>query len=381
MISSGVMTMSESPIKVALIMGKMNPGGKKTLALQYFMHANKEMTEYHFICDSDSFGVPEDEIINAGGFVHYIAPYQNIVANMRDMKSLFEREKFDIVHAYNSTMNVFPMYVAKRASVPVRISESLSMAHEREFKTLIKKILRPTSRLFATNYMACGEDCGRWQFGQKMFDAGKVDVFKTAIDSRANAFDPHLREVTRSALGVEDRFVIGFIGRFAEQKNPLFMIEIFKHIHELNDNAVLLLIGDGVLKDKMLEAVHAAQLEESVLYLGLQEDIVRFYQAMDCFLLPSLYEGLPVVGLEAQCSGLPVFFSDTITREASFCDLGHFLSIEAPPQDWASVIVENHEKRSLRRDMSALAASSGFDSREEALRLQDYYFQLLRNNA
>lgn len=366
------------PRKVAFVMGKMNPGGAKTLAMQYFSHANRGEMQIHFICDSDSTAVPEDEIVQMGGEVHYVAPYQRILANMRDMRSLFVSERYDVVHAFGSTMNVFSMAVAKISGVPVRVSESLSMAHGREPKTIIKKILRPTSKLFATDYVSCGEDCGRWQFGDKAFDDGRVVVFKTAIDARANAFDADLRARTREELGFDDQLVVGFIGRFAAQKNPLFLIEIFKEVCRLDPTAVLLLVGDGPLRESMFGAIQDAGLDEHVQYLGLQENIVKYYQAMDCFVLPSLYEGLPIVGLEAQCSGLPVYFSDTITREVAFCDLCDFLPLEGPAREWAHRIVARHKKRGPRDDKSALAVEGGFDSRAEAIRLQRYYADRLK---
>ena len=169
---------SKWPMKVAFIMGKMDSGGKKTLAMQYFLNFNPAKVEVHFVCDADSNAVPADEIGAHGGRVHMIAPYQNIAKNMADMRALFRREGFDILHAYNSTMNLFSLCVAKKCGIPMRISESLSMANEREAKTALKLVLRRLLKLYATHYMSCGEDCGRWQFGDALFDAGRVDVFR-----------------------------------------------------------------------------------------------------------------------------------------------------------------------------------------------------------
>jgi hypothetical protein len=145
--------------------------------------------QFDFICDSDSQAIPEEEIKKLGGRVYKVAPYQNIVRNMSDMKRIFEQNQYSVVHAYNSTMNLFPMAVAKSCNVPVRISESLSMAHEGDWKTVLKKMLRPMSKWFANYYMSCGEDCGRWQFGDKLFDEGKVDVFKTVVNTEYNTED------------------------------------------------------------------------------------------------------------------------------------------------------------------------------------------------
>lgn len=368
----------KKPIKVAFIMGKMNSGGKKTLAMQYFLNFDPAEVEVHFICDADSYAIPEDEIRRYGGFVHMVAPYQNIVKNMGDMRELFAREHFDVLHAYNSTMNLFPLKAAKQAGISVRISESLSMAHEREPKTYLKLILRKFSKQYATHYVSCGEDCGRWQFGDALFDAGRVDVFKTAIDSVRNSFDEGLRARTRAELGVaDDELLVGFVGRFVVQKNPMFMLETAKEFVALNPKVRLVLVGDGELRDEMLAYVNANDFSDHVLYLGLREDIAGFYQAMDCLLLPSLYEGLPVVGLEAQCAGLDVFFSTEITSEAAFCELGHFLPLADGAKRWAetiSAVLEGHRDRTSR---SKDCVNAGFDSRVEAKRLAMYYANAL----
>lgn len=166
------------PMKIAIIVGKMDSGGKKNLIMEYYRHIDRNIVQFDFICDSDSQAIPEEEIKKLGGRVYKVAPYQNIVRNMSDMKRIFEQNQYSVVHAYNSTMNLFPMAVAKSCNVPVRISESLSMAHEGDWKTVLKKMLRPMSKWFANYYMSCGEDCGRWQFGDKLFDEGKVDVSK-----------------------------------------------------------------------------------------------------------------------------------------------------------------------------------------------------------
>lgn len=366
------------PIKVAFIEGKMNSGGKKTLSMQYFLNFDPAEVEVHFICDSDSNAVPTEEIEAHGGRVHIISPYQNIVKNMSDMTDVFKRERFDVLHAYNSTMNLFPLRVGKKCGIPVRISESLSMANEREPKTVLKLILRRFSKLYATHFMSCGEDCGRWQFGDTLFDAGKVDVFKTAIDSRKNSFDPALRTRTRTELGVaDDELLAGFIGRFAAQKNPMFLLEIVGELCKLNCKAKFLLIGDGEYREQMLAYIDSNGFADRVIYLGRKEDIVGFYQAMDCFLLPSLYEGLPVVGLEAQCAGADVFFSSEITPEASFCELGHFLPLADGAEEWAKKINASFICMKERTSRSDECIAAGFDSRAEASRLQDYYARAL----
>lgn len=355
-------------------MGKMNAGGKKNLVMEYYRHIDREKMQFDFICDSDSEAIPKIEIEKLGGRVYKIRPYQSILGNIMDIYKLCKKNKYSVIHSYNSTMSVFSMFAGKMADVPVRISESLSMAHEEDWKTILKKILRPMSKWFANYYLACGEECGRWQFGNRLFDAGRVDVFKTAIDVNFNTYNEELRKKVRREFGWEDKIVIGHIGRFTVQKNSVQVIKIFDAFAKKEPNAVLCLIGDGELKNEVLAKVMDLGIEKKVYYLGEREDIQQFYNAMDAFLLPSLYEGLPMVGLEAECFGLPVFFSTEISREASVCELGHFLRLNVSEEYWADVMIKEVKKNMfVRKSRQKEVKEAGCDSVSEAIRLQDYY--------
>lgn len=366
------------PLRIAIVIGKMDTGGKKSLVMEYYRHIDKSTIQFDFICDDNSHDIPYDEINSLGGRIFLAPPYQKIVKYIMTLYKIFKENHFLIMHAYNSTMNIFPLMAAKFAGVPVRISESISMANKGDSRTFLKLMLRPFSHCFATHFMACGEDCGRWQFGNKLYDSGKVALFKTAINTTQHAFDPILREMTRKKYNLSDKIVMGHIGRFVEQKNPLFMLDIIAELCKLSDKIVFLLIGDGKLKQQIIDKIDVLKIKEKVLYLGRREDINQFYQAMDAFLLPSLYEGLPVVGLDAQCAGLPVIFSDEVTREASACDLGYFISLKTSPQYWAHQILNVTTRHiPLRKSMAAQVKDHGFDSYNEAYRLQLYYLNTL----
>ena len=361
-------------IKVAFILGKLHSGGKKNLVMEYYRHMDTDKVRIDFICDSDSNAIPEEEVLALGGKVYRVAPYENIMQNMRDMAKIFKEEQYDIVHAWDSLMNLFPLVLAKRAGVKVRISESLSMANKNEKKTIIKYALRPFSKVATNYYMACGVDCGVFQFGRKAYDDGKIAIFKTAINAKANAFDLELRQITRTKFGWENKTVYGYM----MQKNPVFIIDIFNEIQKMQENAHLVLIGFGDLEHKMMERVQEYGINEKVENLGRREDIKQFYNAFDAFLLPSLYEGLPVVGLESQSCGLPIFFSTEITPEAKACEMAHFINLNTPVQEWAKEIVSAVKQNSdNRRSYADEVIAAGFDSESEAKRLQQYYINKL----
>lgn len=365
-------------IRVAVVMGKMHAGGKKNLVMEYYRHIDKNQVQFDFFCDMDSNSVPKAEIESLGGRVYMIPPYQKIFANIKVMKKIFKKNKYPILHGYNSTMNLFAMLAGKQCGIPVRINESISMGHKNDKKNILKNMLKPFSKCFATHYMSNGDVCGRWQFGNKLFDEGKVTVFKTAIDTDKHRFEPKLRRKCRKEFALEGNIVIGHIGRFTVQKNTLFIIDIFNEIAKKEPKVKLLLIGHGELENEMLARIKQYGIEDKVLYLGKREDIHQFYNAMDCFLLPSLYEGLPVVGIEAECCGLLIFFSTEIPKESSPCDdLGFFIGLDKSAEEWAEkILVETKRNMGKRTTHADNVKKNGHDSKEESKKLQDYYIKL-----
>ncbi len=358
--------------RIAVIMGKMHSGGKKNLVMEYYRHIDRNKIQFDFLCDDDSNAIPIEEIESLGGRVYVVPRYQNIVANIKAIKEICKENKYKIAHGYNGTMNVFGLYAAKCAGVPIRINESISMAHNSDKKTYIKNVLKPFSSCFSTHYMANGEVCGKWQFG-KLYNKGKVAVFKTVINVDENKFEPELRDKCRKEYGLQNNIVIGHIGRLTAQKNTLFIIDIFNEIRKIETKAKLLIIGDGELREDMLARIKEYGIEDKVQYLGRREDIRQFYNAMDCFLLPSLYEGLPVVGIEAESCGLPMFFSTEVPEESSPCDdLGVFVGLDKSAAEWAKEVVEK-VKHTERRNHSNEVKLAGFDSVTEAGKLLKYY--------
>lgn len=366
--------------RIAVIVGKMHSGGKKNLIMEYYRNIDRSKFQFDFICDKDSNAIPHEEIEELGGKVYLVTPYENIFKNIIDIYKICKKNKYDIIHAYNGTMNIFSLFAGWCAGIKIRINESISMGHKAEKKTKIKKLLRPFSRLFSTHYMANGEACGRWQFGNSFYEKGKIQVFKTVISCDNNKFDNDLRVKTRQELGIQEELLIGHIGRLTAQKNTLFLIDIFCEILKKNPSSKFLIIGDGDLRVEMEEKINRLQIQDSVIYLGRREDIQQFYNAMDAFVLPSLYEGLPVVGVEAETCGLPTFFSTEIPKESSPCDeLGHFISLNKSATYWADEILKATLKNMpCRKDYSYEVKCKGFDSRMEGSKLGIYYSELLK---
>ena len=370
-------------IKVAISLNKCDSGGQKSLVMAYLRNFDRSRVQFDLIVDADSNSIPYEEVEKLGGRVFVIPPYQKIFKHLSALKRIFSDNDYDVLYAVNNTMNIFPLYVAKKKGIKVRVSESLTMAsHQELLKTVLKTVLRFFSHCWCNYYMANGRDCGIYQFGKKAMEQGKVAIFLSPVDAKANTFNPELRAITRKKYGWENKIVYGFIARFEKQKNPLFLIDIMYFISRKQENAHFVIIGAGSLEKKMKERINEYEMGNRLSWLGRREDIKQFYNAFDAFLLPRLYEGLPVVGVESQATGLPVFFSENITKEAGIAELGHYISLKKPADEWADVIIEE-TKKSIpnRRGREDDLIKCGFDSVTESNRLLDYFEKAVREQA
>lgn len=368
------MKKKEEPIRIAQIIGKWLGGGVEAVVMNYYRHLDHSKVQFDFICDDDSTNIPYDEIEKLGGKVILIPPYQKVFKYQKELRRVLRNGKYEIVHSHINTLSVFPLYAAKKVGVPVRIAHSHSTTNKKEWKkNLLKQVLRPFSKKYATNYMCCSELAGRWLFGDKAYDEGKVYILNNAIDLDKFKYDKKIRDKKRKELGIkEDTIVIGHIGRFVAQKNHTFLIDIFNQFHKKEKNSILLLAGQGPLQEEIKNKVRELGLDDSVGFLGQRNDANELYQAFDVFLLPSLYEGLPVVGVEAQASGLLCFFSDDMTKETKVLDSTVFMSLSNTSEEWTGEILTNlkdYKRINTKNEVS----DNGFDIEIEARKLEKYY--------
>ena len=364
------------PIRVAQIMGKHVTGGIKSVIMNYYEHIDRNIIQFDFFVDSDSPLKDYSDIERMGGRVYEIPPVTNLFHHINECRKLLKEENYLIAHAYINTLNVFPMFAAFLAGVPVRIAENLSTAHPGERKTVLKNILRPLARLFPTHIAANSVFSGEWIYGKRNMKNCKIIC--NAIDLNKFCYDEDLRIKTREEYGWNKKFVIGHIGRYHYQKNHEYLIEIFEAVHKKDPDAVLVLIGYGELKDHIFEMIEKKGLSSYVFDLGGREDITQFYNAMDCFVLPSFYEGLPVVGIEAQATGLPCILSSEITKETKITDVVDFVNLKQSPEEWADTILK--WKGYHRRDLSKQITANGYNIEKEAHVLKEYYLSCIRDS-
>ena len=365
--------MSE-PIRVAQILGDMTGYGVERYVMNYYRHIDCEKVQFDFIAHEGSTVIPYEEIEELGGRVFLVPHYLHLGRYMAALEQLFRENRYPIVHAQIGTMSVFPLCAAKRAGVPFRVVHNHATATLSEVKkSLLKYILRPFAKVYATHYAACSKHAAEWLFGRRTVERGDVKVIYTGIELEQYRYDAAVRAQVRKELGLEGRFVVGHVGRFCIQKNHEFLIDIFRAIHERRPEALLLLAGDGETRPAVEDKLERLGLRDDALLLGRRDDAGRLYQAMDVFLLPSRYEGLPLVTVEAQAAGLKAVVSTAVTEEAKVRDDMVFLELSAGAERWAEeALAADRDGRAYEGDYSA------FDVTVQAKHLEQFYCGLVQ---
>lgn len=361
------------PIRVAHVMGKMVGGGVEQVVMNYYRHIDRSKVQFDFLVDADSKLVPRRQIEALGGRVFTIPPYQNVFEYQKAVKSLFQGQGWEVVHSHINALSVFPLRAAKQAGVPVRIAHSHSTSGRGEYaKNALKAILRTQSKRYPTHRFACSRLAGEWLFGE----GSDFEVVHNAIDLNRFFFDATARAEARIGLGLDDeQFAIGHVGRFMAQKNHRFLIDAFSEVAKRCPDAVLLLVGTG--EAMSLAESRAAELgiADKVRFLGQRGDVDLLYQAFDVFVLPSLYEGLCLVGIEAQAAGLPCILSDAITREVDVTGTCRFLPID-DPDAWADAICGVERRDDAERFAIQVSAFADYDIERQGDRLTEKYLSL-----
>jgi len=364
--------MENKKIKIAEIIGKYVGGGVEEIVYNYTSNLDKDIFQIDFIIDEDSLFIPKEKIEKAGINIIIVPPYQKVWDYQKKLIKIFKENKYDIVHSHINALSVFPLRVAKKAGIKVRIAHSHSTTNPKEKKkNLLKLVLRKFSKLYSTDYMACTEFAGRWLFGDKTFENCEVYVLNNAINIDKYQFDLEKRNSKRKELGLDDKtFVLGHIGRFVAQKNHSKLVDIFYEFQKNNKNSKLLLVGQGPLMDSIKNKIKLLNIEDKVMFLGQREDVNELYLAFDCFVFPSLYEGLGMVVIEAQCSGLPCIASSEVPNVTNITNLVTFVSLEDSNEKWCNEIkrIKNDRKNYIKE-----IKESGYDINLETKKLMDYY--------
>lgn len=347
-------------MKRILIIGlSSNTGGVETYVINFIRHIDRENYEIYYPKRNGRSVVYQRELDELGiiGICfpenrHHILKYRNA------MDYIYNKYQFDVVYFNNCDLvSIDPLYYAYKYDVPIRIMHSHSSENTSKPNKFYHRMMEWWSNKkldqYATHLFACSEVAGKWMFGDRKFK-----IIKNGIDLKKYSFDPEKRKIIRTENGIDDQKVIGFVGRLSPPKNPLMLLRIFSFIHQQDNNFVLWIIGDGEEKQEMQNLTRKMGIESSVNFFGIKQNVNELLNAMDCFLLPSLFEGLPFVLVEAQANGLPCVVSSAVSEEANIGELVEYVDLEQSPEYWAERVLEASKKD--RVDVSQKLIEAGY---------------------
>lgn len=365
------------PIRVLQVVTHMNRGGLETMLMNYYRHMDRSRVQFDFLVHRENRGDYDDEIESLGGQIHRLprlVPWSGSYKKALD--SFFEAHpQYKIVHVHQDCLSSVILKAAKKRDIPVRIAHSHNTSQDKDLKYPIKLFYKQFIPKYATKMFACGQKAGDW-----MFSGAPFEVLNNAIDTAACRYDSQTARSVRQTLGIrETDFVAGHVGRFCPQKNHTFLLDIFSQMAVKNPNARLLLVGDGSLRQSMEEKAATLGIADKVIFTGVRADVPVLLQAMDVFIFPSLYEGLPVTLVEAQAAGLSCLISDGVPDDCILTDLIHRHALTAPASSWAiSALDLQKEPRSCRTGEAIAAA--GYDIVRNAQWLEQFYLSQWKVN-
>lgn len=370
--------MMEEPIRILHVLGGTDLGGAESRIMDLYRHMDRSCVQFDFLVHTDREGYYDKEIKELGGRIFRVPRFRlyNCFAYKRAIREFFrEHHEFEAVQGHMTSTASIYLPVAKKAGVPVTIAHARSAGVDQGLKGILTRLLRKNLSKKADYLFACSEIAGISVFGKKAAAEGKTIFVPNAIDCQAFAYDEGKREEMRSKLGLAGRYVIGHVGRFHYAKNHEYLLRVFAALCQEDEAAggkyALILLGEGGGMQEAKELAQELGIKEKVSFLGNHSNVNDYYQAMDYFVYPSRFEGLPGTVVEAQACGLKCLMSDTICSEVAVTDLVQTMSIKDAPLEWANYIIKtaDYERQGRVKELQA----AGFDVAGQAKVMTDFY--------
>lgn len=316
----------------------MNAGGAETFLMKMYRAIDRLKYQMDFCINTKEESFYEKEILSLGGKIYRIpSKTESLKEFKRQLSDIIRREKYKyVLRITSSAMGFMDLKIAKKAGAKICSARSSNSNDGKSIKAKAAHVLgKLLYRKYADVKIAPSDLAAKYTFGKKAYRRGEVHILHNALDLNLYSFDEQTRNHIRKEFSISDNVkIIGHVGRFMSQKNHSFLLDIFNEIHKQNQNTVLMLVGKGELEDKIKEKIKALNLEDSVIFTGVRSDIPALLSAMDVFVFPSFYEGMPNTVIEAQATGLPCLIADTITKEANVTGLVRYMPLKAP-EKWA----------------------------------------------
>ena len=360
-------------IRVLHVFGGLGTGGTESLIMSWYRNIDRTKIQFDFLVRSPDNNYVE-EITELGGRVFYTASFpRHFFRNFLETRKILQQKEWDVIHVHgNAAMYMLPLRLAKKLGYTHRIMHSHNVKAQSKVFDLVHSINKLQLPNVATHFLACSNAAGKW-----MFSDGPLMLSRHAIDVVSYQFDAGARNKLRRELHIEDNFVIGHVGRLATQKNHGFLLKTFMRIKRQRSNSVLMLIGDGELETAIRAKAEQLGIADSVLFMGRQSNVGELMSAMDMFVLPSLYEGLGIVIVEAQCNGLPCVVSQEAYNEevSVYPELLSVLPLSCGAEAWANHILDKTSSEIDRNVDLSMLRDCGYDMKTEITKLEELYLQ------
>lgn len=364
--------MSE-PIRVLQVVTYMGRGGLETMLMNYYRNIDRDKVQFDFLTHRDERWDYDDEIESLGGRIYHLPklnPFSKSYLNALD-KFFKEHKEYQIVHCHQDCLSGVVLKVAKKNGVKFTIAHAHSASQDKNLKYIIKALSKKNIKKYSDKMFACGEEAGKW-----MFETDNFEVLNNAIDTDLYTYNKEKADKVKKEFGIENKFMVGHVGRFNYPKNHKFIIDVFNEVQKVREDSVLMLVGDGDLRTEIEQKVRDLGLSDKVIFTGVRSDVNDLMQGMDVFLFPSLYEGLGIVLIEAQAAGLKCIISDKIPKDGVLTDDVTCISLTQSPVIWANEILKNQEYK--RTNNKEIIKKANYDIKNNAKILEQFYIENAR---
>lgn len=347
-------------------------GGIENFIMNIYRNIDKNKVQFDFLIHGEQESYFEDEIKQLGGEIYRVPFSRHYKEYTKQMKLILNknREKYQAIHIHASyAMAYFDAKIAQKSKMKNIIVHSHSANNNMVKRKLIHYVLKSKLSEIADYRLACSKEAANWMFSNKEYK--KIN---NAIDTEKYKYNSIVREKIRKDRKLEEKFVVGHVGRFAPAKNHEFLLRIFKEITKREKETVLLLVGEGELKEKIKQRAQELEILEQIIFVGNSKNVEELLQAMDVFVFPSLFEGFGLSVLEAQTTGLPCFLADHITKEVNVTGLVEFIALKETPKYWAEKILDKKDK--TRENKEDMVRKNKYDIIEVAKEMEKFYLKI-----
>lgn len=362
-------------IRILQVLGTLDIGGAESMIMNLYRKIDKNAVQFDFVIHTEKDGYFSDEAESGGGHVFKAPRYTGInhFHYIQWWEDFFIHHKeYQILHCHIRSTASIIVPIAKKSGL-ITIVHSHSTSNGTGIKAKLKSIMQFPIRFQSDYFFACSQEAGEWLFGKRACRSSRYHFIPNSIDVQKFLFNPVIRKEVRKELHLSGKKVIGNIGRAEEPKNQSFLLDIIYEMVKTDDSVRLLLIGDGKLLGQLKEKAHNLKLDDFVIFTGARNDVERMYQAMDVFVFPSIWEGLPVSVVEAQASGLQCLVSNRITTDVKLTKRIRYISLERGADAWAEMVRKILEYRRSGAGNDDLESLKKFESDNAAKQLQDFY--------